>query len=314
MPLKVVTGAKPTAISALVEDFLASVKAAGRSPKTYNTSYGYPLRSILVPFCEREGITEPDQLTSKVLNRMTNELRDGGGKNGRPLTETTIHAYLRGINAGLHWARAEGEMTSKGRAQLPKLPKRLVATLDRDEIAAMEDAVSTERDKLIIRLLADTGIRVGELVALRPGDIIERDRNHYVQVHGKGSKDRLVPIPRLYRRLERFAAKGRPKDAADRLFLGLRRDRRTGQYEPLTTSGVLQMLQTAAALAGVEKRVYPHLMRHSFATYQLAKGMNPIQLQNILGHASLTMISTVYAHLSPGDAYDALLKTLTDDG
>ena len=313
MPLKVVTGTKPTAISALVEDFISSCKAAGRSPKTYNVSYGYPLRSILLPFCEREGITEPDQLTNKVLDHMTNELRDSGGKRG-PLTETTIHAYLRGINAALHWARAEGEMTSKGRAQLPTLPKRLVATLDRDEIAAMEDAVSTERDKLIIRLLADTGIRAGELVELRPRDIIERDRNHYVQVHGKGSKDRLVPVPRLHRRLERFAVKGRPKDAADRLFFGLRRDRRTGMYAPLTTSGVLQMLQTAAALAGVDKRVYPHLLRHSFATYQLSKGMNPIQLQNILGHASLTMISTVYAHLSPGDAYAALLQTLTDEG
>jgi hypothetical protein len=100
MPLKVVTGTRPTAISALVEDFISSCKAAGRSPKTYNVSYGYPLRSILLPFCEREGITEPDQLTNKVLDQMTNELRDAGGKRG-PLTETTIHAYLRGINAAL---------------------------------------------------------------------------------------------------------------------------------------------------------------------------------------------------------------------
>src|ERR1700730_13384527 len=89
MPLKVVPGRKSTPVSALVEDFLASVKAAGRSPKTYNVSYGYPLRGILLPFCEREGITEPDELTNKVLDQMTNELRDPGGKRA-PLTETTV--------------------------------------------------------------------------------------------------------------------------------------------------------------------------------------------------------------------------------
>jgi integrase len=66
-------------------------------------------------------------------------------------------------------------------------------------------------------------------------------------------------------------------------------------------------------MAGVMKRVYPHLLRHSFATWQLSRGMNPIQLAQILGHSSLTMIQAVYSHLSPGDAYEAMLRTLREE-
>jgi integrase len=65
----------------------------------------------------------------------------------------------------------------------------------------MEDAARTERDKLIVRVLADTGLRVDELLGMRTTDLIEQNRNYYLRARGKGAKDRLVPAPRLYRRL-----------------------------------------------------------------------------------------------------------------
>jgi integrase/recombinase XerD len=83
------------------------------------------------------------------------------------------------------------------------LPKAILEVLSREEIAAMEDAARTERDKLIIRTLADTGIRVGELVKLRRSDLVTQGRQHYLRVRGKGSKERLVPIPRLYQGVNR---------------------------------------------------------------------------------------------------------------
>lgn len=124
-----------------------------------------------------------------------------------------------------------------------------------------------------------------------------------------------MPVPRLYRRLEKFAQRSRPRDPqTDRLFLSLRR-RPGGSYEPLTPSGVAQLLQSLTELAGIRKRVYPHLFRHSFATEMLRRGMNPVQLKEILGHSDLTMISNVYSHLEPQDAYDAMAKALlADDG
>ena len=133
------------------------------------------------------------------------------------------------------------------------------------------------------------------------------------KIGAKGDRYRLVPIPRLYRRLQRFI-RGRPADVtSDRLFMGHKRRAGSLELEPLAVSGVQQMLRNAARMAGFPKRVHPHLLRHSFATQQLARGMNPIQHADILGHTSLRMIQGTYAHLSPADAYEALLQTFSRD-
>ncbi len=73
------------------------------------------------------------------------------------------------------------------------------------------------------------------------------------------------------------------------------------------------MVRYLAEEAGVAKRVHPHLFRHSYATWALRKGMNPLQLQRILGHTDLTMISTVYSHLNAADSYEAMLEVLRAD-
>jgi len=70
------------------------------------------------------------------------------------------------------------------------------------------------------------------------------------------------------------------------------------------------MLRFTAEAAGLGRHVHPHLFRHSYATWALRKGMNPLQLQRILGHADLTMISTVYSHLNASDSYTAMLDLL----
>jgi hypothetical protein len=87
----------------------------------------------------------------------------------------------------------------------------------------------------------------------------------------------------------------------------------SGTYSPVTPSGVSQMLQVIAERAGITKRVYPHLLRHSFATEALRRGMNPIQLAQILGHSGLHMIDRVYSHLSATDAHDAILRMFASD-
>jgi integrase len=236
---------------------------------------------------------------------------DEGGKSGRPLSRHTIASYVRSINVFLSWAQAEGEAVA-ARAKAPKTNKRLIDVLSREEITAMEDVAKAERDKLIVRVLADTGIRVGELVNLTVHDLIERDRTHYLRVGGK-TGERMVPVPRLYRRLLRYAQRGRPRDVpSDRLFISLRR-RPGGDYGPLTASGVEQVIQDLGAQAGISRRVYPHLLRHSYATWALTRGMNPIMLAHILGHTSLAMIQNVYSHLTPTDAYEAMVRTLAED-
>jgi integrase len=109
---------------------------------------------------------------------------------------------------------------------------------------------------------------------------------------------------------------GRPKGVRSRYrFVGLRRGR-TGDYEPLTRSGVLQLVRSAAERAGITKRVHTHLLRHSFITNALRAGMNPLILARIAGHSSLRMIDQVYSHLNTTDTYEAMLRMLnaTDEG
>jgi site-specific recombinase XerD len=286
------------ALEPLVDDFLASCRARGLSPKTIR-EYRYPLVSVFLPFCQRHELTDLSEVSPRMLDGLTGELLENGNKRAQ-LSRHTIGSYLRSVNVFLTWAQVEGEPV-KGKAKLPKPTKRLLEVLSRDEIQALEDVAVAERDKLIVRILGDTGIRVGELVNLTTSDLINRDRNLYLRVGGK-TGERLVPIPRLSRRLQKYVDRGRPREvASNRIFISLKR-RPGGDYGPLTPSGVEQLLQDLRQRAGISKRVYPHLLRHSYATWALSRGMNPIMLAHILGHTSLAMIQNVYAHLTPRDA------------
>lgn len=311
--LTVAEPAAPTVLEGLVRDYLASCRARGLAPSTVNQAYAYSLQEVFLPWCGRVGVETVDQLDQRALDRFTSGLLEDGGKRGKPLSKDTVHSYVRAVRQFLKWAAKEGEPV-KGTPQLPRLTRRVLDVLSREEIERLEDAAPTERDKLIIRLLADTGLRVGELCGLRPEDIVRsQDRRTFLKVRGKGSKERLVPLaPPLVRRLDRHQ-RGRPADThSDRLFLALRRSAH-GDYAALSTSGVLQLMRGAAERAGLKKRVHPHLLRHSFATEALRKGMNPVQLAQVLGHSGLRMIEHVYSHLTATDAYDAVIKLLVSE-
>src|SRR5262249_54530882 len=150
-------------------------------------------------------------------DRFVGGLYDQGGERKTALSVHTVSSYLRSINTFLAWARAEGESVT-AKAPLPKTPQKIVETLTRDEIMAMEKA-GNERDALIVRLLADTGIRAGELAQLTIADVTEHERTDFLRVLGasqgggaKGDKARLVPLPATTaKRLRRFI-RNRPAD------------------------------------------------------------------------------------------------------
>jgi site-specific recombinase XerD len=301
-----------TALDALVDDYLASCRARGLSRSTVQKNYGYSLREVFLPWAAKAGITEIDQLDQRLLDRFTADLLDSGGRHGQ-LSRHTAHSYIRPVRQCLAWAHAQGDISSSVKPQLPRLPRRVIDVLSRDDIARLEAVAATERDKLIVRTLADTGLRAGELCGLRVDDLIRHDRGALLRVRGKGGKERLVPLrPEMARRIDRFVRARPAKTRTDHLFLSLRR-RADGEYQPVTGSGVGQMLDVLADRAGITKRVYPHLLRHSFATEALRRGMNPIQLAQILGHSGLQMIDQVYSHLTATDAYDAMMRMLATE-
>lgn len=145
-------------------------------------------------------------LPPRSLDKLSAQLLDTGGKRGE-VSRHSVHTYMRAINRFLTWAKEGGEEID-ARAQLPKLPKQLIDVLSRDEIQTMEGAAKTKRDKLIIRILADTGIRVGELVGLRTTDASKgtaaftSDPKEMVAQGAPGPDSSAAPSPAAVRRAE----------------------------------------------------------------------------------------------------------------
>jgi integrase/recombinase XerD len=309
--IAVVAKDSPSSLDVLAHDYLASCRARGLAPTTIRTAYQYTLDDVFLPWCARNDLAGVEQLTQRVLDRFTSDLLETPSKRGKRLSPNTVHHYVRVVRQFLAWCRVEGE-TVKGKPRLPRLPRRVLEILSRDEIERIESAAPTERDKLIVRLLADTGIRVGELCSLEPANVISgSDGRAFLKVFGKGAKERLVPMaPQLVRRLEQYQ-RVRPGDARGTgIFLAARRDA-LGEYAPLTTSGVLQLLRGAADRAGTTRRVHPYLLRHSFAAEALRRGMGPVRLAQLLGHSGLRLIEQVYAQLNADDGFEAVMRGFT---
>jgi site-specific recombinase XerD len=308
MAVRVLDGPRPSSLERLVDDYLAHCEARGLSRRTLEHSYGYALHEVFLPWCSSEGITDLRALDARAVDRFTSSLLRRQ-RDGHPISKHTVHSYVRPVRQLLTWAARVGEEIA-AKPQLPKLSLPLRETLSRDEIDAMEKGVTSERDKLVIRIFGDCGLRLEELTQLTPQSIVRSARQAHLRVLGKGSRVRDVPLPpQVARRLERLID-GRPLDrSADRIFLTLRRGP-LGRYDPLTHSGVYQIVKDAVHRARISKRVYPHMLRHSWMTEMLRAGMNPIQLSIIAG-ASLQVIQQHYTHLTRDDAYDSMMRALT---
>jgi integrase len=318
MPTKaasVATGpGSPTPLERLARDFINHCRARRLSGKTIDNVYRPRLERLFLPWCRAEGVTAVEQIDQRVLDRFAAGLNERGERKA-PLSPHSVSSYLRTINAFLSWARSEGE-TVTAKAPLPRTPQRIVDTLTREEIAAMEKA-GGERDGLIIRLLADTGLRVGELAGLTVNDVVEHERTDYLRVFGtsqgggaKGDKSRLVPLPAATAKRLRRYIRTRPADtASDRLFLSLRRGR-SGEYEPLRVSGLEQMVRELARQAGITRRVWPHMFRHTYITFLLQQGVDATKIRRVVGHSSTELIDRVYGHLLERDLAASVLTAL----
>lgn len=172
--------------------------------------------------------------------------------------------------------------------EYPKRPKELPKFLLPEDVKRLMDAAEDIRDKLIVALLYTTGIRVSELVKIRREDI-DLDKNS-LKVFGKGSKERIVFFNESTKRLLREYLESHKFRDRDYIFPG--RGSKTIHY--VTVERVLNRLKRKA---GLSKKVTPHILRHSFATYALSQGMDIREIQELLGHASLRT-TQVYTHVT----------------
>src|SRR5712692_5106767 len=257
---------RPSGLERLVADYLAHQRSRGLSAHTAALTANV-IEHTFLPWCKKERVTAPEQLTQPVLDRWgTYLLTDHRTPAGKPLARESVRTYLRTLGSFVRWAQENNDtIGAKVKAHQPVAEHKLMETLTRAEIQDMEDAAGVDRDKLMIRLLADTGIRLGELLGLRRADLVEQGRERYIKVRGKGARERLVPLkPELFIRLRKYADRGRAAGTGERIFVTTRKSPKTGELEPLAPRSVQNMIKWTAKAAEIERAVHPHLFRHSY--------------------------------------------------
>ena len=167
----------------------------------------------------------------------------------------------------------------------PKTEKKIPIVLTKDEIQQLFKATETTKSNLILQLLYSSGLRVSEIVNLKPTDLDLNENIGWVR-EGKGKKDRMFIISKkLSNKLEKFI-----KKHSDYNYL-------FSKANPLTTRNIQKIVQSTTKRANIEKSVHPHTLRHSFATHLLENGVDIAKIQRLLGHASLTT-TQIYLHIS----------------
>lgn len=259
------------------------------SPRTV-AAYGRDL-AALAAWCRTTGITEWKALDSVSLSRFLAE------EHRRGLSAPSLARMLAAVRAfvryGLKRALFERDLTLGVRT--PKLRRRLPGTLDVDETARLVevDAASGPeaiRDRAILELLYSSGLRLAELAGLDFPDVDLRAG--LVRVTGKGEKTRVVPVGRKAREALAAWLKVRPCLAGHgekALFVSRRGSR-------LARRSIEARVAYWGRRQGLDRRIYPHLLRHAFATHLLESSGDLRAVQELLGHASLAT-TQIYTHL-----------------
>jgi len=179
----------------------------------------------------------------------------------------------------------------------PRIEGYLPETLNPGQVERLLESVTETdplglRDRAILELLYASGLRAAELCGLRLEGLNLGEG--FVRVTGKGNKTRLVPVGGKAREaIERYLASERPglvgKKTGGEVFLSVR-------GKKLTPQRIWQLVKQYAARAGLESNVYPHILRHSFATHLLAGGADLRCVQEMLGHADIST-TQIYTHV-----------------
>lgn len=182
--------------------------------------------------------------------------------------------------------------------QSPKLPRSLPKSLNEDEVVALLNAPNVDepvglRDRAMLELLYACGLRVSELVGVKATEVSLSDG--VVRVTGKGSKTRLVPMGEeavdwISRYLSGARAAILQKRLCDELFV-------TNRGEAMTRQAFWYLIKRYALLAGINKHMSPHVLRHAFATHLLNHGADLRVVQMLLGHADIST-TQIYTHVA----------------
>ena len=234
------------------------------------------------------------------LNLLNDYIGDLRGPKG--YRDTTTARKVAAIRSFFGFLLENGSIIADPSESLgaPRVGRSLPKYLNKEEVSKLLEVAyqaggnEGRRDAAILEMLYATGLRVGELVSLNVGDIDLQES--YVRCWGKGSKERIVYLyPKALRELKDYLSHTRPA------LLGSRRGE-TGLFvnhrgERLTRQWIWNIMKTYGEKAGINQRITPHTLRHSFATHLLQSGASLRHVQELLGHSSIST-TQVYTHVT----------------
>ena len=231
-----------------------------------------------------------------------------GQKADSGLSKRSSARLLSSLRSFFLWCVEEGEIKDNpcDRVDSPKLGKYLPEVLSVDEVTAIIESVDLgktagKRDRAILEVLYGCGLRVSELSSLKMSKVFLDEG--FVNVIGKGNKQRLVPLGEMAADAIRAYLPLRPAPAAaafeDYLFLN-----RFGK--PLSRVSIFNMVKYQAMAAGVNKEISPHTFRHSFATHLIENGADLRIVQEMLGHESI-LTTEIYTHIDSSTWHRSIL-------
>lgn len=274
----------------MINRFIEYIESGKRYSKLTVRNYKRDVLGFAEWFNDRIGLDKFDatkvsaeDIRDWIIYRLDTAELSAASMNRELSSIKSLFSYLRRIGV------VEKDITKRiSSLKTPKVLPQFVPQSRMDELleSTREQKYSQEfkqvRNSLIISLLYGCGIRLAELLDIKLGDIT----NGSVKIHGKGDKDRLVPLlPELVSRVEAYVECcrrcGIELTAADKLIVGT-------AGKPLSRSTVQRVVRQEMMAANVQGRKSPHILRHTFATHLLGKGADMREIQELMGHSSLS--------------------------
>ncbi len=270
------------------------------SPQT--VAHGEECLRYFITWCDERGLGRPQDITRPILERYQRYLFLYRKTNGQPLSSRTQYSRLTPLRAFFAWLTRQNHILYNPASDLDlprqdqRLPKHILTVADVEAILAMpdlEDGLGI-RDRAMLETLYSTGMRRLELVNLGVFNV-DHDRGTVMIRHGKGGKDRMIPIgERALQWIAKYRDDVRPELASGAddgtLFL-------THSGEAFTVGRLSSLVRDYIDEAKIGKRGSCHLFRHTMATLMLENGADIRFIQAMLGHASLST-TQIYTQVS----------------
>jgi len=292
----------------IILDYLTTIKLDGRSEATIKNN------TVIMMFIATRVRSDLDKMTRADIKQLRLAIETWTRKDGKAVSDATKQQYKIGLKRFLTKYGAENgiiemielakPIKSTGKAKR-KLPEDLLTL---DEVKQLVTAANNIRDKALIATMYESGGRIGEHVSCRVKDIVWNEYGCTLTFpKGKtgARKIQLVFAASYLRQWLEIHPLVENRDAA--LWVSLKGYGDKSEHIALIGRAVSEMLSRTAERAGIEKRIYPHLFRHSRAT-DLAKTWTESQLKNFLGWQPNSNMTATYVHLSGRDMQDSVLE------